>query len=128
MKFAFAALIATASSIMVTEPWDKSSLPACPDAPRTIMDDGETHVTKYPVVGATCQLQIGDVSLVMLEGAPAKGKGKGPAVDPVAKIGADVKNLEHCPDFIERHTLLNGATRAVAYPAKGYNCNADYAL
>ena len=122
MKFAFAALVATASSIMVTEPWDKASLPACPDAPRTIMDDGETHVTKYPFVGATCQLQIGEVSLVMLNGAPAP-----PKQDPIAKIGADVKGLEHCPDFVERHTLTNGATRAVAYPAKGYNCNADYA-
>merc|ERR1712070_1073826 len=116
MKFAFAALIATASSIMVTEPWDKASLPACPDPPRTIMDDGETHITKYPFVGATCQLQIGDVSLVMLNGPT-----------PVAKIGADVKGLEHCPDFVERHTLTNGATRAVPYPQKGYNCNADYA-
>ena len=121
MKFAFAALIATASSIMVTEPWDKASLPACPDAPRTIMDDGETHVTKYPFVGATCQLQIGDVSLVMLEGAPAK-KGAAP------NIGKDIAGLEHCPDFVERHTLVNGATRAVPYPQKGYNCNADYAL
>ena len=38
-----------------------------------------------------------------------------------------VTQLEHCPDFVERHTLANGATRAVAYPAKGYNCNPDYA-
>ena len=119
MKFAFAALVATASSIMVTEPWDKASLPACPDAPRTIMDDGETHVTKYPFVGATCQLQIGEVSLVML------GEAGAPAAKP--NIGADIKNLEHCPDFVERWTLVNGATRAVPYPQAGYNCN-NFAL
>merc|ERR1712195_435432 len=104
MKFAFAALIATAS---------------------TIMDDGETHVTKFPYVGATCQLQIGEVNLLMLgqdvaPAAPAKAAKK--------DIGSDLKGLEHCPDFIERHTLLNGTTRAVKYPTKGFNCNADYAL
>ena len=37
-------------------------------------------------------------------------------------------SLEHCPDFNERHTLLNGVTRAIAYPNPGYNCNADYGL
>ena len=126
MKFAL--LVATASAIMVTEPWDKASLPPCPAPPRTIMDDGETHVTKYPFVGATCQLQIGEVNLVMLggegEGAPKKAA-KAPV--PPAKIGADIKNLEHCPDFVERWTLANGSTRAVPYPQKGYNCN-NYAL
>ena len=34
--------------------WDPATLPACPEPSRTIMDDGETHVTKYPYVGATC--------------------------------------------------------------------------
>ena len=38
-----------------------------------------------------------------------------------------VTKLEHCPDFVERHTLTNGATRAVPYPKKGYNCNPDFA-
>ena len=97
MKFAFAALIATASSIMVTEPWNKDSLPACPDAPRTIMDDGETHVTKFPFVGATCQLQIGDVSLIMLGAEPAAAAPAKPskAALMAAKkdIGSDIKNL-----------------------------------
>ena len=113
MKF-IALLIAAASAIKVTndEPWDKDSLPACPTAPRTIMDDGKTHVTKYPYVGATCQLQIGEVNLIMLgsEGAPAPKTAAG---------------MEHCPDFVERHTLVNGTTRAVAYPAAGFNCNSD---
>ena len=38
-----------------------------------------------------------------------------------------VTRLEHCPDFVERFTLVNGRTRAIAYPAKGYNCNPEYA-
>jgi hypothetical protein len=42
--------------------------------------------------------------------------------------GFDMSSLEHCPDFNERMTLLNGVTRAVAYPAAGFNCNADYGL
>lgn len=36
--------------------------------------------------------------------------------------GVDLKSLEHCPDFNERFTLLDGRTRAVSYPNKGFNC------
>ena len=42
--------------------------------------------------------------------------------------GFDITSLEHCPDFNERFTLLNGVTRAVPYPKAGFNCNADYGL
>ena len=42
--------------------------------------------------------------------------------------GMDMTSLEHCPDFNERFTLLNGVTKAVAYPNPGFNCNADYGL
>jgi len=57
MKFATIATIATAQALVKREPWDKASLPDCPsDVNRIILDDGETHVTKYPYVGATCQV------------------------------------------------------------------------
>jgi hypothetical protein len=37
--------------------WLKDTLPACPDDKnRTIMDDGKTHIVKYPYAGAVCQL------------------------------------------------------------------------
>ena len=37
--------------------WMKDTLPACPDDKnRTIMDDGKTHIVKFPYVGAVCQL------------------------------------------------------------------------
>jgi hypothetical protein len=37
--------------------WLKDTLPACPDdANRTIMDDGKTHIVKFPYVGAVCML------------------------------------------------------------------------
>lgn len=55
-------------------PWDKDSLPACPEDPtRRVLDDGYTEKVKWPYVGANCALQIGDdVTLVMLGGpAPA---------------------------------------------------------
>merc|ERR1712167_374219 len=42
--------------------------------------------------------------------------------------GFDVKKLEHCPDFNERMTLLNGKTKGIPYPKPGFNCNADYGL
>ena len=67
MKFALIAAIASTQAIVTREPWDRDSLPDCPeDEARTRMDDGKTHVSKYPNVGATCKLQIGGLSLVML--------------------------------------------------------------
>ena len=37
--------------------WLKDTLPACPDDKnRTIMDDGKTHIVKFPYVGAVCAL------------------------------------------------------------------------
>ena len=39
-----------------------------------------------------------------------------------------LKGLEHCPDFNERFTLRNGRTKAIAYPADGFNCSAEYGL
>jgi len=50
-----------------------------------------------------------------------------PYAYPGAK-GFDKNKLEHCPDFNERMTLLDGKTRGVPYPTKGFNCNADYGL
>ena len=115
MKFAIAALLSASNAYKLksAEPWDKDSLPTCPDEPRTIMDDGKTHVTKYPYVGATCKLQIGETTLIMMQ-----------TEDPAPKPF----QLEHCPDFSERTTLVDGKTRAVAFPAKGYNCTAEYSL
>merc|ERR1712159_549379 len=118
MKFAAIAILASAQATSIREPWIKDSLPDCPEDPaRTVMDDGETHVTKYPFVGATCQLQIGDVNMVMLGGEPGTKPAPGPPTKapPVPKI-PDLSGLEHCPDFNERFTLVNGRTRAIAYP------------
>ena len=127
--------------------WDASTLPPCPSAERTMMDDGKTHVVKFPYVGATCKA----ASLAEVEStdedakAPKKGAAK-PAAKPAAKGAAKPaakgaakpaakgkpaakkdpapwRHLEHCPDFNERRTLKNGKTEAVAYPKKGYNCS-----
>ena len=91
--------------------WDKDTLPNCPGEDRIVMDDGKTHVTKYPYVGASCKAQMSSSSLAQ-----------------TSDIKSDIAGLEHCPDFDERHTLVNGKTRAVPYPNKGYNCNPEYAL
>ena len=94
--------------------WDASTLPPCPSAERTMMDDGKTHVVKFPYVGATCKA----ASLAEVEStgddakAPKKGAAKPAAkgdVKPAAKKDpAPWKHLEHCPDFNERRTLKNG--------------------
>lgn len=39
-----------------------------------------------------------------------------------------MRGLEHCPDFNERFTLVNGRTRAIPYPENGYNCTREYGL
>ena len=55
----------------------------------------------------------------------------GDAAKPAEKKAEDfsgLKGLEHCPDFNERFTLVNGRTRAIAYPAAGYNCSDSYGL
>jgi hypothetical protein len=129
--------------------WEKDTLPDCPeDESRTRMDDGKTHVSKYPNVGATCKLQIGEMSLIMMgkeepEAKGADGKPVEKKTVPVeAAVKADesgkpaekkedfsaLKGLEHCPDFNERFTLVNGRTRAIAYPNSGFNCSIEYGL
>ena len=56
--------------------WEKDTLPDCPeDESRTRMDDGKTHVSKYPNVGATCKLQIGEMSLIMMGKEEPEAKG-----------------------------------------------------
>ena len=123
MKFtSIAMLVAVASAKRLSDapaapavepvPWDKDTLPDCPaDKTRTKMDDFKTHVVKYPYVGATCKKEIKkhDVTLIMTS-----------APDPF--------NAEHCPDFNERFTLVNGRTRAIPYPQKGWNCNPEWSL
>ena len=65
--------------------WNPDTLPACPSAERTMMDDGKTHVVKYPYVGATCKA----ASLAEVESADedAKAPKKG-AAKPAAKGAA----------------------------------------
>ena len=69
--------------------WDPSTLPPCPSAERTMMDDGKTHVVKFPYVGATCKA----ASLAEVEStdedakAPKKGAAK-PAAKGAAKPAA----------------------------------------
>ena len=66
-----------------------------------------------------------------MEGGPNTGVAGEPRyVMPVhaGLKGFDIHTLEHCPDFNERMTLLNGKTKAVSYPNPGFNCNADYGM
>jgi hypothetical protein len=58
-------------------------------------------------------------SQIMVE-TEAKAKVVLPPFDPMA--------MEHCPDFDERMTLLDGKTVGIPYPAEHFNCNADWAL
>jgi len=79
MKFAVACLLGLTSAFRLNaEPvaWDKDTLPECPtDKKRTVMDDGKTHVAKYPFVGSTCRLQVVEEGITLIQlgdAAPAE--------------------------------------------------------
>jgi len=105
--------------------FDISSLEHCPDFnERMTLLNGKTKAVAYPAAGFNCNADYG-----LAQGAPAAAKDSRyvPYSYP-GLTGFDISKLEHCPDFNERMTLLNGKTKAVAYPAAGFNCNADYGL
>jgi hypothetical protein len=88
--------------------------------------DGRTKAVAYPQPGYNCNADYG---MVQLLGAPAAGAhGDATLYVPFAyKDNAKVYALEHCPNFNERMTLLDGKTKAVSYPNTGFNCNAHLA-
>jgi hypothetical protein len=64
------------------------------------------------------------MSLVRIGADPAGEEAKKVAEPAAPAIDYSVlKGLEHCPDFNERFTLVNGRTRAIKYPNAGYNCS-----
>ena len=94
--------------------------------------NGKTRGVAYPAAGFNCNADYG---LAQSTGGPNTAAPGAKAGEPRQVLhnhpglkGFDISVLEHCPDFNERMTLLNGKTRAVAYPAAGFNCNADYGL
>jgi len=104
---------------------DLKKLEHCPTFnDRMTLQDGVTKAVSYPQPGFNC-----NNSWALAQGAPAAAKDTRyvPHAHPGLK-GFDLSTLEHCPDFNERMTLLNGKTKAVAYPTAGFNCNADYGL
>ena len=133
----FFAFIAAASAIKIQEPWLESTLPECPDFTRSIMDDGKTHVVRYPHVGATCKgpMPPAPLGTEKAQAAPALVQlSEDPPVAPpaaaVPKEDAKPKvapwiGLQHCPNMSERMTLTDGVTKAVPWPAKGANCHKE---
>ena len=114
-------------------PWVESSLPDCPDFSRTVMDDGITHVVRYPHVGATCKgemwpeakgtakAQEAPEVLVQVKEEPPKEAQ--PAAEPEKDKPAPWVGFEHCPNMSERMTLIDGRTPAIPYPKEGFNCH-----
>jgi len=83
----------------------------CPDfSERMTLVDGLTKAVAYPAKGYNCNPD----NYYLAQAAPAP------------KPYSVPKKLEHCPDFVDRFTLVDGRTDAVAYPKAGFNCNPDY--
>ena len=114
--FAIAALVATVQNVKLSEPWDADSLPACPSGERTIMDDGKTHVAKYPYVGATCVLQLNqEDSLIMLAKEVPHDYGDEAAIAAQHKYTMDWANER----FTEQQAGVNGQAASDAWRGKG---------
>ena len=130
-SFTFSALMCVAAAIKIQEPWKESTLPDCPDFTRTVLDDGQTHVVRYPHVGATCkgpawpeakgtkEAQAAPALVQLSEDPP---KAAAPPAEP-KKLAAPWVGLQHCPNMSERMTLTDGKTRAIPWPAAGANCH-----
>jgi len=106
---------------------DLNTVEHCPDFnERFSLLNGVTKAVAYPNPGYNCNANYG-----LAQGGPGTGASKDglyvPSKPPGHK-GLDLNTIEHCPDFNERYSLLNGVTKAVAYPQPGYNCNANYGL
>jgi len=107
------------------------------------MDDGKTHIVKYPYVGAVCALQleddIGNSSLVYLYEGDKESLEEDPKAEldckkpfhtelgvpyvykPHCMKPALTPHMEDCP-IDERRMLVDGRTVAVPYPKPGFNC------
>lgn len=120
---------------LVATPWDRSTLPDCPDDEgRLKMDDQKTHVTPWPYVGATCKRDDN----TGLENAQNKAVAKkndaleaAPSQEALVLMMTRPFNpaaVEHCPDFDERMTLTDGKTRGIPYPTEGWNCNPSWSI
>merc|ERR1711939_975155 len=93
----------------------------CPDFnERMTLLDGKTRGIPYPEKGYNCNGNYGLAELA----------GSGPLYVPYKgyNLAKDLKGLQHCPDFNERMTLLDGRTRGIPYPEPGFNCNGNYGL
>jgi hypothetical protein len=109
--------------------FDIQSLEHCPDFnERHVLLNGVTKAVAYPNPGYNCNADFG---LSQKTGGPGTGATADGLYVPYAHAGLkgfDISKLEHCPDFNERHSLLNGVTKAVPYPQPGFNCNKDYGM
>jgi len=95
--------------------FDPSKVQHCPNFDeRFTLVDGRTRAVAYPNPGWNCHQGLG---LSEVEGAP-----KYPGND------FDPSKVQHCPNFDERFTLVDGRTRAVAYPNPGWNCHQGLGL
>jgi len=108
-----------------------AGLEHCPDRPeRETLRNGTTKAVPFPTAGYNCVADAypgvaGTPWPYALAQATPWPANVAPANIPVPAASAYPAGLEHCPDRPERETLRNGTTKAVAFPAKGYNCMPD---
>jgi hypothetical protein len=89
--------------------------------------NGVTKAVAYPNPGFNCNADYGLTQKTGGPGTGAPGAAKGEVRD-VPHAHTDdgtIAALEHCPNFNERMTLLNGKTKAVSFPNPGFNCKID---
>ena len=120
----------------------------CPIDDKKMLTDGNTKAIPYPQPGGNCNpfgmwfqksapnSRVAFAQDSKNEDANKKASETKPTVlyEPNApqpgylKVKMDPMAVEHCPDFIERMTLVDGRTTAVPYPSPGFNCNPETGL
>ena len=108
---------------------DQSGLRSCPERPHggMTMDQGRTHIIKYPNVGANCKAQLAqDDAKVVAVDSSAAAEGKPVDSGSAAKDKEeDQSGLRSCP--ARPHggmTMDQGRTHIIKYPNVGANCKA----
>lgn len=95
------------------------------------MDQGRTHIIKYPYVGANCKAQLeGDEETKAAEAAAQGEPVEAPSSDKTNQSAKDkdseVGHLRNCPERPHGGmTMDQGRTHIIKYPNVGANCKAQ---
>lgn len=92
------------------------------------MDQGRTHIIKYPNVGANCKAQLdGDAEDAekAAQGEPVDAPSSDKTAQSMKDKDSEVGDMRNCPERPHGGmTMDQGRTHIIKYPNVGANCKA----